>query len=67
MRITDEFGNTNDVTISGNYMIGAGFNFEVVSSEHCTYAITNVSVTNNYTGFAKVPANIIPAQPAKRP
>ena len=52
MRITDEFGNTNDVTISGNYMIGAGFNFEVVAP-NSAYAITNVSVTNNYLGFAK--------------
>src|SRR3984957_9931814 len=52
MRITDEFGNTNDVAISGNYMIGAGFNFEVVAP-NSAYAITNVSVTNNYSGFAK--------------
>jgi hypothetical protein len=52
MRITDEFGNTNNVTISGNYMIGAGFNFEVVAP-NSAYAITNVPVTNNYTGFAK--------------
>jgi hypothetical protein len=51
MRITDEFGNTNDVTISGNYMIGAGFNFEVLAP-NSAYAITNVSVTNNYLGFA---------------
>ncbi len=52
MRITDEFGNTNNVTISGNYMIGAGFNFEVVAP-NTAYAISNVTVTNNYTGFAK--------------
>ena len=33
-------------------MIGAGFNFEVVAP-NSAYAISNVSVTNNYVGFAK--------------
>ena len=29
IRITDEVGNTDDVTVSGNYLIGAGFTVEV--------------------------------------
>jgi Right handed beta helix region len=51
MRITDEFGNTNDVTVTGNYMIGAGFNFEVVAP-NANYTVSNVSITNNDVGFA---------------
>ena len=50
IRITDEFGNTNDVTISGNYLIGSGFPVEVVAP-NTSYAISNVSVTNNDIGF----------------
>ena len=52
MRITDEFGNTNNVTVTGNYMIGAGFNFEL-AAPNANYTISNVSVTNNYVGFGK--------------
>jgi hypothetical protein len=51
MRITDEFGNTNDVTATGNYLIGAGFNFEV-GAPNTSYTVSNVSITNNYQGFA---------------
>ena len=51
MRITDEFGNTNNVTVTGNYMIGAGFNFEL-AAPNANYTISNVSFTNNYDGFA---------------
>ena len=50
MRITDEFGNTNNVTVTGNYMIGAGFNFEL-AAPNANYTISNVSFTNNYDGF----------------
>ena len=50
IRITDEGGNTNDVTVSGNYLIGAGFSFEV-GAPNPNYTISNVSVTNNDIGF----------------
>jgi hypothetical protein len=50
MRITDEYGNTNNVTVTGNYMIGAGFNFEV-DAANANYTVSNVSFTNNYDGF----------------
>ena len=53
MRITDEFGNTNNVTVTGNYMIGAGFNFEL-AAPNANYTISNVSFTNNYDGFRMV-------------
>ena len=51
IRITDEFGNTNNVTVTGNYLIGAGFNFELAAPNANT--ISNVSITNNDVGFAK--------------
>jgi hypothetical protein len=51
MRITDEFGNTNGVNVTGNYMIGAGFNFEL-AAPNANYTISNVSFANNYDGFA---------------
>jgi hypothetical protein len=51
MRITDEFGNTNNVNVTGNYMIGGGFNFEL-AAPNPNYTISNVSFTNNYDGFA---------------
>jgi hypothetical protein len=51
LRITDEGGNnTYGVTVSGNYLIGAGFNFETADPNANT--LSNVSVTNNYLGFA---------------
>ena len=51
LRITDEFGNTNDVTVSGNYLIGAGFTFELATPPDTAYTISNVSITNNDVGF----------------
>jgi hypothetical protein len=51
IRITDEFGNTNNDTVTGNYLIGAGFNFELAAPNANT--ISNVSITNNDVGVAK--------------
>jgi hypothetical protein len=51
IRITDEFGNTNNVTVTGNYLIGAGFTFEVGGPSNSPYTISNVSITNNDVGF----------------
>jgi hypothetical protein len=50
IRLTDEFGNLNDVTVSGNYLIGAGIGLEVVNPNGA-YTVSNVSVTNNDVGF----------------
>ena len=53
LRITDEGGTNNDgVTVTGNYLIGAGFNFETALTSNASNTISNVSVTNNYLGFA---------------
>jgi hypothetical protein len=53
LRITDEGGNNNDgVTATGNYLIGAGFNFETATTANTSDTLSNVSVTNNYLGFA---------------
>jgi Right handed beta helix region len=53
LRITDEGGTNNDgVTVTGNYLIGAGYNFETALISNTSNTISNVSVTNNYLGFA---------------
>jgi hypothetical protein len=50
LRITDEAGNNADgVTVSGNYLIGAGFNFETADPNT---SLSNISVTDNYLGFS---------------
>ena len=50
LRITTEYGNTSDVTVSGNYLIGAGFVFSA-GTPNSSYTMSNVSITNNDTGF----------------
>src|ERR1700734_1758503 len=43
---------TGPVTVTGNYLIGAGFSFETALTSNPSNTISNVSVTNNYLGFA---------------
>jgi hypothetical protein len=50
IRITTEFGNTSDVTVTGNYLLGAGFPVEA-GTPNSNYTMSNVSITNNYIGF----------------
>ena len=50
IRLTNEMGNLNDVTVSGNYLIGAGFTIETLAANN-PYTISNVSITSNYIGF----------------
>jgi hypothetical protein len=57
LRITDEGtgsagANTNDVTITGNYLIGAGFTFEVMANIP-GFTVSNVSITKNDVGFGQ--------------
>src|SRR5580704_2038871 len=52
IRITNEEGNVANVTIADNYLIGAGFTLEVVPQGPPKYTISNVSITNNDTGFS---------------
>ena len=50
LRITTEYGNVSDVTVSGNYLIGAGFEFEA-GTPGSSNTMSNVSITNNDVGF----------------
>jgi hypothetical protein len=50
IRVTNEFGNADDVTISGNYLLGAGFTVEVASAS-TPYTFSNITVANNDIGF----------------
>ncbi len=50
IRITNEVGSVSNVTVSGNYLLGGGFTFEVWSS-NTNYTISNISITNNDVGF----------------
>ena len=53
LRLTSELGSLNDVTVSGNYLLGGGYTVEVGGGPAgSTYQTTNVSVANNYIGFA---------------
>jgi hypothetical protein len=50
IRLTNEFGDLTDVTVSGNYLLGAGFAVEA-GSTNTTSTISNVSIANNDIGF----------------
>ena len=54
VRLSDEFGNLDDVTVSGNYLLGGGYTVQVGSTS-ATYTISNVSITNNEIGFGRTP------------
>jgi hypothetical protein len=46
-------GSLNDVTVSGNYLLGGGYTVEVGGGPAgSTYQTTDVSIANNYIGFA---------------
>ena len=51
MRLTNEFGALTDVTISGNYVLGAGFGIEA-GATNTDSTVSNVSIANNYFGFS---------------
>ena len=46
IRITNEFGDLSNVTVSGNYLLGAGYTVEVAAASNA-YTISNVSIANN--------------------
>ena len=50
VRLTDTFGNLDDVTVSGNYLLGGGYTVQAGSTS-TTYTVSNVSITNNEIGF----------------
>src|SRR5579871_2306349 len=49
VRITTESGNTTNVTITDNYMLGGNYPVEVGLGANGVF--TNVNVSNNYVGF----------------
>ena len=51
VRITTEVGNTSNVTVSGNYLIGGGYT--VSAGAAGKGAFSNISVTGNYIGFGQ--------------
>jgi hypothetical protein len=51
IRLTTEFGNLSNVTVSGNLLLGGGFSVETGNGSNLSYAFSNISVTNNYIGF----------------
>jgi serralysin len=50
IRITNEFGNADDVTVSGNYLLGGGFTVQVGDAGN-GYTISNISIADNDIGF----------------
>jgi serralysin len=52
IRITTETGNTSDVTVSGNYLLGAGYTiFANSNTSMQDGTFSNVNIAGNYVGF----------------
>jgi Peptidase M10 serralysin C terminal len=51
LRLTTESGNLSNVTVTGNFLLGAGETVEVINGGEGSFS--NISVTNNYLGFWK--------------
>jgi hypothetical protein len=51
LRLTTESGNLSNVTVTGNFLLGAGETVEVINGGEGSFS--NISVTNNYVGFWK--------------
>jgi len=49
IRLTTQFGNLSNVTVSGNFLLGAGETVEVINGGDGSFS--NISITNNYLGF----------------
>ena len=62
IRITDEFGNADNVTVSGNYLLGGGYTVQVAAAGGSAYTISNVAIFNNDIGFGSF-APYSPATP----
>jgi Peptidase M10 serralysin C terminal len=50
IRLTGEDGSLSNVTVSRNFLIGGGENFEV-GTEDNNDTISNISITNNFVGY----------------
>ncbi len=51
IRITGESGNTKNVAVSGNYLLGGGYT--IAAGNNITGTLTNVSITGNFVGFGQ--------------
>jgi hypothetical protein len=51
IRVTTERGNTNNVAVSGNYLVGGSYTVDAGNGGWGTFG--NISVTNNYIGFGR--------------
>jgi len=51
LRLTTESGDLSNVTVSGNFLLGAGETVEVINGGKGSFS--NISVTNNYLGYWK--------------
>ena len=50
LRLTNEDGDSTNVTVSGNFLLGGNFTVEA-GTTNTTYTISNMSITDNYIGF----------------
>jgi hypothetical protein len=50
IRITGEGGNANNITVTGNYLLGGAYSIGIAGGDPGT--LTNVNVSGNYMGFS---------------
>ena len=53
VRITTELGNTSNVTVSGNFLLGGGTMLDVVAPTSGPRTFSNVNVSGNIVGFGQ--------------
>ena len=53
IRIVSQGSNISNVNISGNFLLGGTYTVEIGPETNTSYTFSNVSVTNNYIGFAE--------------
>ena len=52
IRLFDQYGSISNVTVSGNFLLGAGWTVEDGAGSNASYTFSNISVTDNYFGFS---------------
>jgi hypothetical protein len=50
LRLTNEFGDNSNVTVSGNFLLGGNWTVEA-GTTNSTYTISNMTIADNYIGF----------------
>ena len=51
VRITTEEGSVNNVTVTGNYLLGGGYTISAGVGTNGSYTYSNINMDNNYIGF----------------